>query len=199
MNIRDHLPPLETFAADLLPLARLRWQPWIPESPEDLVQRCLLDAWKTREDFRGDTEEALVGWLRTKLHGELSHLMDYYRRVRRDRSRERPLEGAEVNPDDSSRNLLRVLFVRDKSPSQKVMHAEVMGIVIPRLNAGLMKLTSLQRQAITLKYLEGWTVAEIGEQLDHEKAKSVGAVGGLLFRGLKALREELNDLKDLLA
>jgi RNA polymerase sigma-70 factor (ECF subfamily) len=44
-----------------------------------------------------------------------------------------------------------------------------------------------QRQALEMRYLEGWPVAKIGKQMERSEA----SVTGLLRRGLKKLRELL--------
>jgi RNA polymerase sigma-70 factor (ECF subfamily) len=42
-----------------------------------------------------------------------------------------------------------------------------------------------QREAIRLRYLEGWSLAQIAEHFDRSQV----AVAGLLKRGLRGLRE----------
>lgn len=68
------------------------------------------------------------------------------------------------------------------------MRAEEMG----RLAQALTSLPEDQQRAIELHHLAGSTVAEVGVQM----GRSRPAVVGLLFRGMKRLRELLqNDLE----
>lgn len=56
------------------------------------------------------------------------------------------------------------------------------------LRQALRVLTPEQRQVVTLRFLEGWSQAEVAEALE----KPVGAVKALQHRGLSALRRILN-------
>jgi RNA polymerase sigma-70 factor (ECF subfamily) len=56
-----------------------------------------------------------------------------------------------------------------------------------RLAGALARLPEDQRQAVELHHLKGRPVAEVAEQL----GRSPSAVGSLLYRGLKKLRELL--------
>jgi RNA polymerase sigma-70 factor (ECF subfamily) len=61
-----------------------------------------------------------------------------------------------------------------------------------RVRQALMLLTSEQRQAVSLKYLEEWE----NEAIAHMMNKPVGAVKALQHRGLEALRRILAGSKD---
>jgi RNA polymerase sigma-70 factor (ECF subfamily) len=62
-----------------------------------------------------------------------------------------------------------------------------------RLAAALGRLPEDQRQVVELHHLKGLTVAEVAEQMGRTRASVVG----LLFRGLKKLRELLHDPGDI--
>jgi len=54
---------------------------------------------------------------------------------------------------------------------------------------GLARLPDDQRIALELRHLRGLAVAEVAREM----GRSTAAVGSLLFRGLKTLREFLDD------
>ena len=58
-----------------------------------------------------------------------------------------------------------------------------------QLADALATLPEAQREALVLQNWHGWSLAEIGRQMD----RSPAAVAGLLKRGLKQLREQLRD------
>ncbi len=62
-----------------------------------------------------------------------------------------------------------------------------------RLATALAALPDDQRAAVILKHFHDWSVAQIAEHLD----RSTLAVGGLLKRGLKKLRERLDAGEDV--
>ena len=101
---------------------------------------------------------------------------------RRDRGRERSLE---QSPDDSYAGLGAYLVAEQSSPSQRAVRDEQALLVTRALTA----LPDAQREALMLKYCQGWSLAEIGRHLD----RSPTAVASLLQRGLKQLRVYLRD------
>jgi RNA polymerase sigma-70 factor (ECF subfamily) len=76
-------------------------------------------------------------------------------------------------------------------PDPKVDPQSVAGDIFlqDQVRTALMNLTPDQRQVITLKFLEGWTNAEVAEAM----GKPVGAIKSLQHRGLAALRRLLFD------
>ena len=70
-------------------------------------------------------------------------------------------------------------------PSQ---HA-VVGENVIQLAKAVDRLPAAQADAIRLHYLEGMKLADVAEQLD----KTTGSVAGLLHRGMKTLRSQLED------
>ena len=71
----------------------------------------------------------------------------------------------------------------DPSPSRLAMHEEELNSLADALE----RLLPDQREAITLHHLWGLTSKETAETM----GRSTQAVGGLLHRGLKALREQM--------
>ncbi len=150
--------------------------------PSDVVQQTLLTAHEKLEQFRGRSEGELRGWLRQILR---NHLLGAYRRFRLtgwDLAREQSLEA--VAPDPSKAPVDR-LANAPSTPSQHVLHQEE----LHRLAEALHQLPDDQRRAVELHHLKGLSVAQVADSLGRSKS----AVVGLLFRGLRKLRQLLDD------
>ena len=100
----------------------------------------------------------------------------------RDPARERSLE-AEL--ERSSSRLEGLLAADLTSPSERAIRGEE----LLRLTHALVQLPVEQRRVVELHYLKGLTVADVAAQIDRTRPAAVG----LLFRGLKRLRELLRD------
>ena len=99
-------------------------------------------------------------------------------------ARERSLEATLA---ESSARLEAWLAAEQSSPSQQAARNER----VLRLAEALTTLSEAQRKALELHYLQGRSVAEIGQEL----GRSTTAVVGLLHRGLKQLRVLLRELE----
>ncbi len=100
----------------------------------------------------------------------------------RDSGRERSLE-AEL--ERSSSRLESLLAADQTSPSER----SVRGEELLRLAQALVLLPEDQRRVVELHYLSGLTVADVAAQIGRTRPAAVG----LLFRGLKRLRELLSE------
>jgi RNA polymerase sigma-70 factor (ECF subfamily) len=141
--------------------------------PEDAVQQTFLLATKSRHQFRGTTEAELRGWLRAILKNVLlgwpaPRAAPFCRTVQ-----------------ESSQRLENYLADDQSTPSQRLMREER----LVRLAEALARLPEEQRQAVRLHHLDGLSHAEVGQQMN----KSKEAVAGLLFRGLRKLRDHLSE------
>jgi RNA polymerase sigma-70 factor (ECF subfamily) len=182
---QDEAPPArgpEQFRAYLALLVRHRlderFQGKLDAS--GVVQQTLLEAHQGWKDFRGKTEGEVAAWLRRIL---VRNLTDEVRKLaagKRHLARERSIEAA---VEQSSRNLAAWIAQDQSSPSQKAVRQEEM----LELAEALANLPEDQRTAVELHHLEGHSLAEVGRQMQRSKE----AVAGLLFRGLKRLRELL--------
>jgi len=186
MNPRgdNDLAPLERFRSYLLLLARLQLGGRRPArlDASDLVQQTLLEAHRDAARFRGAGDAERAAWLRRALARNLADADKALHRQRRDVARERSLEAA---LEDSSAQLGGWLAADQSSPSaQAARHEEAV-----RLAAALAGLPEAQREALVLQHWHGLTLAEVGARLGRTPA----AVAGLLKRGLKRLRELLED------
>lgn len=174
---------LEKYRPYLLLLAQVRLGSGLAHKlePSDIVQESLLQAHRARDQYRGQTDAELAGWLRQILARQLAHSLRDLRRGKRDVRRERSLDDA---LEASAVRLDAWLAAEQSSPSQRADRHEQLG----RLGGALAQLSELQRQAVSLHYLEGCPIAEVAHRLQ----RSPSAVGGLLFRALKQLRTVLH-------
>jgi len=175
-------PKLEHFREYLRLLARVHiGEPLRAKlDPSDIVQQTLLEAHQKRSQFRGSTEAEMAGWLRQLLACTLADAVRALGRAKRDVTRERSIEQA---IDQSSKRIDAWLVAEQSSPSQRaVRHEEAV-----RLADALTKLPEAQREALTLRYCQGCSLADISRQLNRTPA----AVSGLLTRGARQLRELL--------
>jgi RNA polymerase sigma-70 factor (ECF subfamily) len=155
-------------------LARLLWQPGLQRhlEPSDVVQRTLLRAHEKLYQFQGVCEEQWRGWLRAILLNELRQVV-----------RDNPIGEDSLN--ESSRNLEDVIVADHTPPTEQVLRHEQM----ERLATALAQLLEDERTAVELKYIHGCSVKFIGNYMN----RSVDAVGGLLKRGMRKLRELLQE------
>ncbi len=153
--------------------------------PSDVVQQAILNAHEARAQFRGMTETEWLAWLRAILANTVAATFRRYDAQRRDPGRERSLE-AEL--DRSSSRLEGLLAADQTSPSERAVRGEE----LMRLARALADLPEDQRRVVELHYLKGLTVADAAEAIGRTRPAAVG----LLFRGLKRLRELLADRRD---
>jgi RNA polymerase sigma-70 factor (ECF subfamily) len=176
--------PLEGYRDYLRLLARTQLGPRLQAKLDasDVAQQAILQAHQAREQFRGTTEAEKLAWLRAILANVLAAASRRFGTKTRDIDRERSLEG----DLELSSSRLECLFAADQtSPSQRAVRCEE----LLRLAAALTRLPEEQRQVVELHHLKGLTVAEVAEQMGRTRA----AVVGLLFRGLKKLRQLLRE------
>lgn len=144
-----------------------------------VVQQTLWEAHQGWKDLRGTSAAEVAAWLRRIL---VRNLTDEVRKLtagKRDLDRGRSIEQA---LEQSAANLAW-LAQQQASPSQQaVRHEQVL-----ELAAALAQLPEDQRTAVERHHLEGHSLAEVGQQMQRSKE----AVAGLLFRGLKRLRQLL--------
>jgi RNA polymerase sigma-70 factor (ECF subfamily) len=173
---------LERFRAYLLLLARAQLGRRLPAKLDasDIVQQTLLEAHQKQAQFRGASDAERLAWLRRLLACTLADFLRGFGRAKRDAGRERSLEAA---VDESSIRLASWLAADQSSPSAKAVRHEE-GI---RVADALARLPEAQRQALELRYWQGWSLADISGHL----GRTTTAVAGLLKRGLQQLRQEL--------
>lgn len=153
----------------------LRWKRWL--DPSDLVQQTLLEAYRQRDQYRGQGDRALGAWLRAILARNVADAIRAQGRQKRDVARVRSLE---ADLESSSARLGAWLAAEQSTPSQQAMRHEQAVLVAD----ALARLPQSQRQALVLHYWQDRSLAEIAAHLD----RTTDAVAGLLKRGLKNLR-----------
>jgi RNA polymerase sigma-70 factor (ECF subfamily) len=173
------LPDLEHYREYLHLLARLQLDPRLRRELDssDLVQETLLKAHGRQDQFRGNTDAELAAWLRAILANTIA---DALRKLGRQVERS-PEEAVE----ESSVRLERWLASSDPGPDSRMQRQEQ----LVRLADALAQLPEDQRTAVELRHVQGYTVPQISELT----GRSVASVAGLLRRGLKRLRDLLEE------
>jgi RNA polymerase sigma-70 factor (ECF subfamily) len=176
--------PLEAYREYLRLLARLQLDPRLLAKidPSDIVLETLLKAHQARDQFRGQTEAEMAGWLRSILASTLTDALRHYQAEARDVTQERSLEAA---LEDSSARLESWLVASQSSPEEQASRQEQ----LLQLAEALVRLSEDQRQAVELRHLRGCSVAEVAKQMSRSKE----AVAKLLLRGVARLRELLEN------
>ncbi|VTR95504.1 rna polymerase sigma-e factor : RNA polymerase sigma-E type, Rhodopirellula baltica OS=Rhodopirellula sp. SWK7 GN=RRSWK_02250 PE=4 SV=1: Sigma70_r4_2 [Gemmata massiliana] len=148
----------------------------------DIVQQTILQAHTHQAQFRGATEAEWLGWLRVILANTLAGVVREFETAARDLSRERSLEAA---LEQSSARLECLLAADQSSPSGGAVRGEE----LLSLARALSRLPDDQRLVVELHYLKVLPVADVAAHVGRTRP----AVVGLLFRGLKKLRELLRE------
>ena len=141
--------------------------------PSDIAQDTAQRVLQGFETFRGATEGELLAWLKSIVLNCIQESRRFAHRQKRDEgdtlSLDDPAELPTPNPGES--------------PSQIVSRHEAQ----VQLLAHLSQLPPAQREAIWLCGLKDISVAEAARRMK----RTQGAVGGLLQRGIKALRSRM--------
>jgi RNA polymerase sigma-70 factor, ECF subfamily len=147
----------------------------------DIVQQTFLEAYRSFPQFAGRDARELVAWLQSILdHKVAGAIRDHALLQKRSVGRERSLDDSQGGGAPLKEDLDADL----SSPSQKAMRGEE----AERLSQALAALPDDQREAVRLRHLEGWALADIARRLGRTPA----ATAGLVKRGMKALRRQLH-------
>lgn len=152
-------------------------------SSSDIVQETLFKAVCHFEQFRGQTEQELVAWLRKILINSIRTSIDREMATqRRDLRREVSIHEMAESADDSCGNLNRNLLSATPSPTEVAVHHEQLSTIEEQLEL----LPPAYRQVITWRNLEGIEFEEIARRM----GRSVNAVRVLWARALRRLSEQ---------
>ncbi len=175
---------LERFRAYLDLLARLEVAPRLRDKVDlsGVVQQTLFEAHQgmIERPPAARTAPQVATWLRSILGHNLADALRKLTAHKRDFRREWSLERA---LDQSASRLEQWLAAEQSSPSGQAMRQEE----LLRMAESLATLPDGQRRSIELHHLQGRPLAEIAFELGMTKS----AVAGMLHRGLKALRKNL--------
>lgn len=184
MNAREPVAAaeLERFRPYLRVLARTHLDPRLRGKldPSDVVQDALVQAVRAIDQYRGESDAELAGWLRQILIRTLANAVRAFGQDKRDAGREQALAAA---VEETSVRLEAWLAADVTSPSQHAARNED----LVRLAAALERLPDAQREALTLHHLQRWTLDAVAAHMGRTPA----AVAGLIKRALRQLREEL--------
>ncbi|HYT94779.1 MAG TPA: sigma-70 family RNA polymerase sigma factor [Gemmataceae bacterium] len=147
----------------------------------DIIQQTFLEAYRSFPQFAGRDTRELVAWLQRILDHKIAgairnHALLQKRSVGRERSMDDSQGGGAPLKQDLDANV--------SSPSQKAIRGEE----AERLAQALAALPDDQREAVRLRHLEGWALADIAVRLGRTPA----ATAGLIKRGMKSLRRHLH-------
>jgi RNA polymerase sigma-70 factor (ECF subfamily) len=175
---------LQKYRPYLRLLARLQLDPRLQAKldPSDAVQETMLKAYENRGQYRGRTEAELVAWLRKILANQLGESLRRFTAGCRDVGREHSVE---AGLEQSSARLESWVADQQSSPQERVARQEQ----LVRLSEALEQLPEDQRRVVELHHLLGLPVAELARLL----GRSNGAIGALLYRGVRQLRTLLSE------
>jgi RNA polymerase sigma-70 factor (ECF subfamily) len=171
------LVPLINYRDYLLTLARGQIGPRLRAKLDasDIVQETLLKAHRAIGQFRGRTEQQLAAWLKSILAHTLANAV---RSLWRHEgpvafSLDQALEHSSAQPGAG--------LADGQLPDDVASRNEQMLLLAEALS----RLPDEQRGVLEAKHLLGLTVAEISQRTGRSKASVVG----LLYRGMKSLRD----------
>ncbi len=169
--------PLESYRSYLRMLAgaQVPWHLRGQVDPSDVVQNTLLKAHAHFDQYRGTSEAELAAWLRRIL---ANAMVDALRRVSREPQVLQALE-------QSSSQLEAMLSGNVATPSEQAVRQEE----LERLAHALEHLPEDQRNAVQLQQIQDCSVEEIAKLMKRSKT----AIGGLLKRGMRRLRELMQE------
>jgi RNA polymerase sigma-70 factor (ECF subfamily) len=186
MSLTDAGVPLnlERFREYLRLLARLQTDARLQGKIDlsGVVQQTLLEAHQASEKLRSLDDSSLAAWLRRALANNLTDEVRRVGRLSRNLLLERSLEAA---LESSSSRLESWLASEQSSPSEQAVRNEQ----LLRLADALTRLPDDQRIAVERHHLQGRPLADVAVEL----GRSRGAVGALLLRAMKKLRQLLED------
>ncbi len=147
---------------------------------DDVLQEVWIAAFRNISTFRADSADAFERWLASIVR---TKLVCAVRRAQRLKRGGRFAAADQPSPSSSYLGLLAKLSAGVRTPSSEGAAHEAIQAVQLAVGA----LPEDYRTVISLRYLEGRTQGEVAAST----RRTVGAVNGLLYRGMRMLRERL--------
>ncbi len=147
----------------------------------DVVQQTCMSALRHFSDFQGNDPAEFDAWLR-QVHRR--NLIDEVRKHSGRAKRDATREVAGNDPEGAPSKLL----AQQSTPSRAAIRADE----AVELERAIAKLPPAQAQVVRMKHLQGRKLSEIAQAI----GRSDEAVAGLLRRGLRQLRSQLERQKD---
>ena len=145
----------------------------------DLVQQTFLEAQQCFAQFKGATEEALLGWLRTMLLNNLANFRRHYQGT----AKRRAAREIDLVAGDSSRQIGAELPADMLTPSRQLIAAEEDA----ELRRAVARLPTDYQEVIRLRYQEERPFEEIARSM----GRTENAVQKLWLRAVERLQKEL--------
>ena len=147
----------------------------------DIIQQTFLEAHRSFQQFAGRDARELAAWVQGILdHKVAGAVRDHTLLQKRDVRREQSMDDSQGGKGPLKQQLDAGL----SSPSEKAIRGEEER----RLTEALTSLPADQREAVRLRHLEGWALADIARHLGRTPA----ATAGLIKRGMQSLRRRLH-------
>jgi RNA polymerase sigma-70 factor (ECF subfamily) len=156
----------------------LELQAWV--DPNDVLQDTYFEAFRRLAQFKATDENSAYRWLVTIARHRIIELLRTRRTARRG-----GLDG-QAAQGDSVVAMLAELASHRRTPSRSAARHEFMAALEQSLN----RLPPDLGQALSLRYLQGLSCAEIGEKM----GRTERAVHMLCNRALKVVRRELRSV-----
>jgi RNA polymerase sigma-70 factor (ECF subfamily) len=145
----------------------------------DVIQQTFLEAHRSFPRFAGRDARELVAWLKGILdHKVATAIRDHTLLQKRNLARERSLDDSQGGAP-----LKQGLDAGHSTPSQKAIRGEEAELLFRALGS----LPPDQAEAVRLRHLEGWALADIARRFGRTPA----ATAGLIKRGMQALRRHM--------
>ncbi|HKQ47999.1 MAG TPA: RNA polymerase sigma factor [Phycisphaerae bacterium] len=155
-------------------------------SPDDILQDVWMTAFRTYRSFRGERSDSLDRWLTSIVNRALIDKLKYVNRQKR-KGDHHIMANADADAS-SIANLAAMVISPEKTPSRVAASSEAAHAI----NDALETLPESMREAIRLKYIEGFQRPDIARVMQ----KSESAVGSLIYHGLQRLRKKLGSSGD---
>lgn len=157
-------------------------------SPSDVVQETMLRAHKDFENFRGSTEQELLGWLRQILVNNLATFVEQHLlAARRDVRREVTADQLRCSLEQSTTQLATLLPSHGASPSGEAQRHEEAILLANKLA----ELPADYREVLVLRNLQGLPFEEVAQRME----RSAGATRMLWLRAIDKLRVSFNKME----